>query len=131
MARITSDSKNLLKELLEAFSTKYTEVQVVSVCTSDGFNLRTISDSESDVEPDKLSAIASTLCSISNAAAEQVSKSSLTLTTIESENGRNILLMKTTFSDTDCVICTQATKKMSLAELRFITNTLSKNILKI
>lgn len=125
---LNEQNKELLKALLEEFSSNYFEVNVISVCTSDGFDLHFISKKDTNLEADKVSAIASTLCSLSNASSEQISNSRLELTTIESENGCNILLMKTFFSEIDCVICAEASDKMSLAELRFITNALSKKI---
>jgi len=125
---LNEQSKKLLKALLENFSANYFEINVVSICTSDGFDLHFISKKDSSLEADKVSAIASTLCSLSNASSEQISNSRLELTTIESENGRNIILMKTTFLELDCVICAEASESMSLAELRFITNELSKKI---
>ena len=128
---ITEIERESLKRLLEEFSEKYLEAQVVSVCTSDGFDLCFVSKLNDTLEADKVSAISSTLCSLSNAASEQISNSALTITTIESVNGRNILLMKTTFCELECVICVEGTSKMSLAELRFVTNTLSEKVMNI
>ena len=124
---LKEQDKKLLHDLVEELSSDYNEVQIVSVSTSDGFNLSFISK-KGTIEDDKVAAVASTLCSISTAVSEQISNGSLKTITIESDNGRNTLLMKASFFEIDCVACIEATKNMSLAELRFISNNFVKKI---
>ena len=111
-------AKSILHQKMQEFFDKQIEVEIVNLCTSDGFNIYSLSRNNDDIEEDKVAAIASTLCSISNTSAEQISKGAFSVATVESENG-TILFLRTKFIDIQSVLCVATSAKMSLGEARF------------
>lgn len=132
---LTDSQKKSLQSAIDSFFEKYLDVFAITVCTSDGFDLAAVIDegikSERLLEVDKISAMASTMCSLSTAASNHILGSDLQNTTIEAQNDCNIILVRTTFIDIDCVIFAASSEKVSLAELRFITRNLTKEIQEI
>ena len=87
---LKSIDKKPLIQLINAFFESSLDVQLVPTSTSDGFDLYSVSRMRETLEADKVAAIASILCSISNASAEQISNDIFNIATVESEKG-NIL----------------------------------------
>lgn len=113
------------KMLSEEFFNKYENVGLLNISTKDGFSLFFQSHSL-DVEVDKIAAVSSTLYSLSNATAQQLVKDEFILTSIETVNG-NILFYQTSLYHLPCVICLIVSKKVLLAEARFLVKKLSDN----
>ena len=132
---LNKNQKDQLNVLLNNFFSKYLDIFAVTVCTSDGFDLSSVIEDSIQktrlLEADKISAMSSTMCSLSAAASNHILDSNLQNTTIEAEDGSNIILLKVSFIELECVIFTAATDKVSLAELRFITKQLAREIEKL
>lgn len=115
-----------LKEKMQAlFDTEF-DITLLNLCTADGFSIHALSRGN-DIESDKVAAIASTLCSISNASAEQISKGRFNIATVESMNGL-LLFLRTQFQDRQSVLCVATNSKMSLGNARFHSQRLVNEI---
>ena len=132
---LNKNQKDQLNTLLNNFFSKYLDIFAVTVCTSDGFDLCSVIEGSIQktrlLEADKISAMSSTMCSLSTAASNHILDSDLQNTTIEAEDGSNVILLKVSFIELECVIFAAATDKVSLAELRFITKQLANGIEKV
>ena len=120
-------AESILHQKIHDFFDKELEVITINLCTTDGFSTYSLSRSNNDIEEDKVAAIASTLCSISNTSAEQISNGSFNLATVESENG-SILFLRTQFIELQSVLCVATSKKISLGEARFHCQRLASEI---
>ena len=112
---ITADLLEFMKEL--AGSSR--EIILMSLATADGFNLKTFAAKSLNIEVEKLAAMASSICALSDSSALQLTNSNLKTTTIETKEG-NVLFMKTTYLDNPCVITVVAKADLSLAQARFV-----------
>jgi predicted regulator of Ras-like GTPase activity (Roadblock/LC7/MglB family) len=124
---LQEEQKIPLNTLVGSFFNDSLEIQLISVCTSDGFDLHFSSRKKETLEADKIAAIASTLCSISNASAEQISNGRFNIATVESEKG-NILFLRTQFLGFECVLCVEGSENMTLGALRFVSQRLAEKI---
>ncbi len=120
-------AKAILFEKMQGFFDDELNIVLVNLCTSDGFSIHSLSRSNDGVEADKVAAIASTLCSISNASAEQISKGMFNIATVESANGA-ILFLRTQFLEVQSVLCVATSAKMSLGEARFHCQRLASEV---
>lgn len=127
MKEIADKQKASLHALAMSFFNKTGAIKLISVCTSDGFDLFYASRKARQIEGDKIAAISSTLCSISSASAEKISSGKFKIATIESDIG-NILFLRTEFAGLDCALCIEGSTNMSLGTLRFISQRLAKEI---
>lgn len=114
-------------ELLKTTCTNTREIFLVSLCTADGFNIKSIASESLAVEADKVSAIASTICSLSDSAASQIMQIGSQTTTIETSNG-NILFLSAKLLGKDCVLTLAAKSSMQLANARFAVMRLAQGI---
>ena len=106
------------------------EIILVSLCTTDGFNIRSFSNSELAIEADKIAAISSTICALSGSVAKQLSQEKFNTTIIETHSD-NILFVGTEYLGAKCVLTVAAKPKMSLATARFCTRRLADAIKKM
>jgi len=92
---LSKNQKDQLNTLLNDFFSKYLDIFAVTVCTSDGFDLYSVIESSIQktrlLEADKISAMSSTMCSLSAAASNHILESNLRNTTIEAEDGSNVI----------------------------------------
>jgi predicted regulator of Ras-like GTPase activity (Roadblock/LC7/MglB family) len=116
-----------LINLLEDCFNNNIGVALLSISTMDGFNIHTLSRQESVIESDKLAAISSALCSLSDASAEQIVNQNFILATVETGEGK-ILFLKARYLAFSCVVCMASTVAMSLAEARFLARRLADAI---
>lgn len=120
-------------ELLTAIKTlcqENKEFFLVSLCTTDGFSIQTIASKKFSGEADKLAAMSSTIGSLSDSSAKQVLENEFKITIVESEAG-NILFIKTTYLDLQCVLTIASRHQLALATARFKTKEFAKAISKI
>lgn len=127
MENITESQKAALEALVTSFFNKTGAIKLISVCTSDGFDLFYASRKARKIEGDKIAAVSSTLCSISSASADKISSGKFKIATIESDIG-NILFLRTKVGDIDCALCVEGSINISLGTLRFISQRLAKEI---
>lgn len=120
------DLLQYMKKLFEDNS----EITLVSLCTTDGFPINHVSTNELSEQADKLAAISSTLSALSGSSAIQMQQGQCDITIIEATFG-NILCVKTSYLETQCVLTVVANIKMSLAEARYKTKKMSQEIAEI
>lgn len=105
---------NLIKELCS----ENREITLLSLSTTDGFNIKSFAAKSLDVEADKLAAMSSSLFALSSSSSLQLMKEESTIATIESKGG-NMLFKKAQYLNTPCVVTMVARPDMSLAQARF------------
>ena len=103
------------------------DVTLLSIVTSDGFNLKTFSAKSLSIEFEKLAAMASSICALSDSSAKQLTGQGLKTTTIETSAG-NILFMKTNYLTHQCVVTLVAKEGLSLAQARFIIQRFAEKV---
>lgn len=113
-------STKTLNKLLDEFIESNTSIELVGLSTSDGFVIGMRRNERITVEFDKISAIASSLCSLSDSAAASIINQSFLMTTVETESG-NILFLRTKYLHYSCVVCIAVKEDLSLAQTRFIS----------
>lgn len=106
------------------------EILLISLCTTDGFAIKSFSGPELNIETDKIAAISSTICALSGSAAKQLTQEKFKTTIIET-HAENILFVSTEYLGTQCVLTVVAQPKMSQATVRFCTRRLAKEITKM
>lgn len=122
MNRIFSSNIEVRPELVEGMkklADASNEITLIGLATSDGFKIRTLASKSLNIEPDKLAAMASSMCALSDSSAAQLTKGKFRMTTIETEEG-NVLFMNTSYLGKPCVATLAAKEALSLANARFI-----------
>lgn len=119
--------KQELNQLFDAFINSDTSIELVNLSTSDGFVITSRCSGNVETEVDKIAAIASSLCSLSNSAANGIIKESFLVTTIET-NGGNILFLRCSYLEYTCVLSVALKANISLAQSRFLSRRLIENI---
>ncbi|GGZ96236.1 hypothetical protein GCM10008090_00570 [Arenicella chitinivorans] len=114
----SDELKSRLEHMLKSLCIARKEIFLASVCTVDGFNIRSVTSSARTTEVDKLAAMASTIVSLSAASAQQLLALPSTFTTIETEGG-NILFLLTKLLDKECVLTLAVNNQMQLANARY------------
>ncbi|RBP51166.1 roadblock/LC7 domain-containing protein [Arenicella xantha] len=119
-----------VSEMLKSVCVNSQEIFLVSLCTADGFNIRSFASETLSVEADKVSAIASTIGSLSDSASRQIMLVESQTTTIETANG-NILFLSCMLVGKPCVLTLAAKSSMQLANARFAVMRLAQALAKI
>ncbi len=119
-----------LKELIKELCAEHREIILLSVCTLDGFSIESYASSETGMESDKVAAIASSLCALSNSSSIQFTDEEFDITIIESAGG-NSLFCRTTYLETACVVTLSSRTNLTLAQARFALKRLSKSIAQV
>lgn len=122
--------KSELLEGIKALCDNNKEMLVVSLCTTDGFSIKSFASKGLNAEADKLAAMSSTISALSNSTAKQVLQEQFDLTTIETSLG-NILFVKTSYLGLPCVLTVAARASMALATVRYKTKNLAQDIINI
>ncbi len=102
-------------------------IVLVSLCTTDGFSIKSFASKELSGEADKLAAMSSTISALSDSSAKQVLANKFDVTIVESEAG-NILFVRATYLKLPCVLTVAAKSGLALALARYKTKTLAKKI---
>lgn len=124
---LSDELKLRLEQMLKSLCIAKKEIFLASVCTVDGFNIRSVTSSARTTEVDKLAAMASTIVSLSAASAQQLMALPSTFTTIETEGG-NILFLTAMLLGKECVLTIAANDTMQLATARYEAMRLAKSI---
>lgn len=106
------------------------DVILVSLCTTDGFAIKSFASKDLSKEADKLAAMSSTISALSDSTAKQILHNQFDVTIIESSSG-NMLFVRTTYLDIPCVLTLAVGSRMTLAMARYKTKMLAENISKI
>ncbi len=118
---------NVLKKLITKVVNQVDHIRAINLSTADGFTLYASTDEAFDLEKDKLSAVSSSLLSLSNAACRQLIESQLVNTIIESEAG-NIIILKTQYQNKSCALCVITGVELTLGKARYYAIKLAESI---
>ena len=129
-----SDEKIVVKpELNEAITDlcqSNSDINLISLCTSDGFSIKSVTAGGIDTEADKLAAMSSTIGALSGSSAKQILNDEFSIAIVEAASG-NMLFVSTSYLGTACVLTLAAKSKMALATARYKTRELAAVISKI
>lgn len=103
------------------------ELKLLNISTADGFLICQVCKSDLSIEGDKISAISSSLYSISNSAINAIFTESTGTIDIESESGK-LILSQIQIGERVTVLTICCSDKMALAEGRFLAKRLKTNI---
>jgi len=112
-----------IKELCE----NNKEILLVSLCTTDGFSIKSFASKELNAEADKLAAMSSTISALSDSSAKQIFQNQFEITIIETNSG-SMLFVRTSYLGLACVLTVAARSKMALATARYKTKKLASDI---
>lgn len=114
-------------ELFKAeFQSKY-GLMLVNLSTVDGFLLKQVNQTGEGIEGDKIAAISSSICSMSQSASRELLGSASGITNIESDDGK-IIFQHVNLGQKEGVITLCCNKDVSLAEGRFAARRLKEAI---
>lgn len=120
-----------IKTIFEKMEEKFSDLKILCLTTVDGFPVCThvTGNAKISEEQEKISAVASSLAALSNAASRQLINSELVGTTIETHDG-NMFLIHTEFDEKKCVLCVVTGNKQNIGHARYFTNQMAKFIKK-
>ncbi len=101
-------------------------VNKINLSSADGFTYHSFS-TDGQSEDDKLSAVSSSLTSLSNAATSQLMNTELISTVIESADG-NMVLLKTRYRGKDAVLCFISGPQLIVGKARYFAKKLAEAI---
>lgn len=116
-----------LTDEFNALSKNNPEVTIVNLCTTDGFAVTSLAAKDLDAENDKISAVSSTIASLSNSCSKMLMQDEFNVTIVESNSG-NTLFVRTHYLGLECVLTVTAKLTMSLATARYHTKKLAQAI---
>ncbi len=119
-----------LKGLIQAIATEANYVNAINLSSIDGFTFHSYFDVNHSFESDKLSAVSSSLLSLSNAATRQLMNTKLVSTVIESTDG-NMIIIKTRYMNKEAVLCFISSSKLIVGKARYFAIKLAQSIEKI
>ena len=122
--------KQELLERIKELCDENKELLLVSLCTSDGFSIKSFASKNLNAEADKLAAMSSTIAALSDSSAKQLMKDRFEITTIETNSG-NMLFVRTRYLNHPCVLTIAVSSKLALATARYKTKKLAESILAI
>lgn len=117
-------------DFVKSYFNENQDLRLVSLCTTDGFPVVSVSKHGLAIQSDKLAAAFSTLFSVSNAVATQVLKLDFDTTIIESDSG-NIAVISILVDGVDCVLCMAGGASMNVGTLRLHIKRCSKELMDI
>lgn len=116
--------------LFDECVSRYADIELICLATTDGFPVRLYSVAELSVQPDTISAASGTLFSVSNAISQQIMQHPFRVSFIESD-GANIAFVSIYGKAADYVLCMSAKDSMNIAMLRITINKLAAEIAKL
>lgn len=119
--------KEDINQLFEGLLSKHFDLQMVSLCTSDGFGILHQSRLDDEVELDRVSAITSSLVSLGNASSKQIIGGNLHSTIVETDSG-NLLIKKLKLVEKELVLSIVTSKKMLLGEANYLISQCAKKL---
>ncbi|MDO3386123.1 roadblock/LC7 domain-containing protein [Gilvimarinus sp. SDUM040013] len=115
---------------LQSLFSKYAQndaLEVISLATTDGFPVQTLTTMTRSLEEDSLSAAASTLHSVSNAVAQQILGKNFKVAFIEAEQG-NVAFVDLDIDESNYVLVMSANESLNIASLRLLITRLATEI---
>ena len=119
--------KEELLEQIKALCEEDRDITLVSLCTSDGFSIKSFASRGLNAEADKRAAMSSTISALSDSSAKQLLQDRFDITIIETNSG-NMFFVRTRYLDLPCVLTIAASAKMALATARYKTKKLAESI---
>lgn len=120
---------NQFNAFFDKLKTKFIDLKIIALTTADGFPIYCDVQGKNQVESEKVSAVSSSLMSLSNAAAKQMVGHALESTTIETDNG-NMFLCNTEVKEKKCVLCIVTGAKENIGHARYYTQQIAQLIAK-
>lgn len=129
-----SQSKLEVKqELLDGIKSVCSELKgvvLISLSTSDGFNIKSFAAKSLKVEADKIAAMSSSVSALSNSLSTQILEDDFEATIIETKNG-SFLFVQTEYLNTPSVLMLVAKPDVTLAAARYSARRFAKKIMEI
>jgi predicted regulator of Ras-like GTPase activity (Roadblock/LC7/MglB family) len=116
-----------LKLIFSNFIKQIGFAKAINLSTVDGFTILSHTAANYQIENDKLSAVSSSLISLSNAASKQLINSQLVNTVIETVDGTMIIL-KTKYKNKLCVLCVITDIELNVGKSRYFSIKLAESI---
>lgn len=107
-----------IKQLIQQSIKQAEDVLAINLTTVDGFSILNYSSEGFDIESDKLSAVSSSIQSLANAVSQQLIKSKLKNTIVETEDG-TLIFLNTQYKNKPCVLCFITHIRQNLAKTRY------------
>ena len=123
-ATVSANQNSELKEMMAELLNNDADYDLISLCTVDGFSIECLESGNIGVESDKLSAMASTFCSMGNSISEQMLKRDFNISSVEA-SGAHMLFSCTSYMDRPCVLTVVTRGRISVGEARYKTKRLS------
>lgn len=128
--QIKAKLKDSVHEAIVSEFDSSSDILMISLATTDGFHIRSARSESFELEETKMSAMSSTLFSLSKACAEVQKNNVLNIATVETEKA-HFLFLKTDILSLNCVLSVVVNAKLSLAQGRFHALRLSKRLSKL
>lgn len=119
-----------LNTIIDEVLSKTSDVIAVNLSTPDGFTHYMFRSNDLNPDDEKLSAVSSSLLSLSNAASKQLINSELINTVIEAKDG-NLIIMKTTYLKKSAVLCFISGTGLILGKSRYFATQIAAAIAQI
>jgi predicted regulator of Ras-like GTPase activity (Roadblock/LC7/MglB family) len=119
-----------LQQFIHKVMEQADDVLAINLSTVDGFTIINQTNDGYAIDGEKLSAVASSLQSLSQAATQQLMKSELNNTIIESAAG-NFILLSTTYLAKKAVLCFISGTSLNVAKSRYFAVQLAQLIANI
>lgn len=110
--------------MINSYFDENSDIEIINLCSSDGFPIYSLFKKNILIEEYKLSAISSTLCSLSNSASKDISDQQLIVCSIETEL-KNILFFRVSIFNQDYVLTIMTCEGVSLGESHYKANKLA------
>ena len=119
-----------LQQFIHKVMDQADDVLAINLSTVDGFTILNHTNEGYAIDGEKLSAVSSSLQSLSQAATQQLMKSELNNTIIESAAG-NFILLSTTYLSKKAVLCFISGTSLNVAKSRYFAVQLAQLITNI
>ncbi|MCX7545136.1 roadblock/LC7 domain-containing protein [Marinicella gelatinilytica] len=119
-----------LTKLMSELKHKLPDIRIVHVTTADGIPVFSHYFSDNNVKQDKLAAVASSIASLSRAAAKHVLGDGFANTVIETANGI-MLMVQCQYQNKSCVLCVTTGRQHNLGQVRYFAFKLAEVLKKI
>ena len=121
------DVDGKIAPLFDQYFTNFSGIELISLATTDGFNVYCKKLDTYSFETDKLSAASSTLYSVCDAVTRQILGKKFEVTFIETGAG-NVVCIALSTSSGDYVLTMSGSKEMNIASLRLAIKRLAEEV---
>ncbi len=106
-----------LKELFSSYLKESSDIDIVSLNSSDGFVIHTLQRAKEHIDEGKIAALSSTISALSNSLAKEVLGQDFKVSIVETDES-HILYIRTNYRDIDCVLTVVGSRSSVLGEAR-------------